>query len=69
MIDTLLLRPIPVQDPWSLYQVSGHLANRVSLGSFSIREYRDLTIGNELFTQTIADSSVRARYRNEGMGG
>jgi predicted permease len=69
MIDTLLLRPIPVHDPWSLYQVSGHLANRVSLGSFSIREYQDLTTGNQLFTQVIADSPVRIRYRNERMGG
>src|SRR5215467_1227699 len=29
MMDTLLLRPIPVQDPWSLYQVSGHNTNRM----------------------------------------
>jgi predicted permease len=69
MIDTLLLRPIPVHDPASLYQVSGHLANRVPLESFSVREYQVLAAPNQLFTQTIADSSVRARYRNERIGG
>jgi hypothetical protein len=31
MIDTLLLRPVPVQDPSSLYQLFGHDANRIKV--------------------------------------
>ena len=63
MVDTLLLRPVPVQDPSSLYQVIGHNAKRVKLGSFSIREYDNVTAGNQVFTQVIADLQVRARFR------
>lgn len=69
MMDTLLLRPVPVQDPSSLYQVFGYTANRVKLGSFSPREYDDLLSRNQVFTQVIADSPVRARYRNRTIGG
>jgi predicted permease len=69
MVDTLLLRPVPVQDPSSLYQVFGHNAKRIKLGSFSIREYDNLTAGNQVFTQVIADLQVRARFQNRSMGG
>ena len=69
MVDTLLLRPVPVQDPSSLYQVFGHNAKRIKFGSFSIREYDNLTAGNQVFTQVIADSQVRARFQNRSMGG
>src|SRR5437660_4016304 len=69
MMDTLLLRPVPVQDPSTLYQVFGHNANRIKFGSFSIREYDDVTAGNQVFTQVIADSQVRARFQNRSMGG
>jgi hypothetical protein len=43
MIGTLLLRPIPVQDPWSLYQVFGDNTNRTKFGSYSLREYESMT--------------------------
>jgi predicted permease len=69
MINTLLLRPIPVQDPWSLYQLSGYTANRLAWKSFSVREYRDVVAGNEVFDQTIADTQVRAKFQNQRMGG
>ena len=69
MVDTLLLRPVPVQDPSSLYQVFGHNAKRIKFGSFSIREYDNLTAGNQVFTQVIADLQVRARFQNRSMGG
>ena len=69
MMDTLLLRPVPVQDPSSLYQVFGHNANRIKFGSFSIREYDNVTAGNQVFTQVIADLQVRARFQNRSMGG
>jgi putative ABC transport system permease protein len=69
MVDTLLLRPVPVQDPSSLYQVFGHNAKRIKFGSFSIREYENLTAGNRVFTQVIADLQVRARFQNRSMGG
>src|SRR5207249_3579375 len=69
MMDTLLLRPVPVHDPWSLYQVFGHIAKRLKFGSFSFREYRDLAAGQEVFTQAIGDSQVRARFQNQTMGG
>ena len=58
MMDTLLLRPVPVHDPWSLYQVFGHIANRARFGSFSFREYQNVAAGNEGFTQVIADSQA-----------
>src|SRR5436190_17213314 len=69
MMDILLLRPVPVQDPPSLYQVFGHNAKRIKLGSFSIREYDNVTAGNQVFTQVIADLQVRARFQNRTMGG
>jgi len=69
MVDTLLLRPVPVQDPSSLYQVFGHNAKRIKFGSFSIREYGNLTADNQVFTQVIADLQVRARFQNRSMGG
>ena len=69
MMDTLLLRPVPVQDPSSLYQVFGHNAKRIKFGSFSIREYGNVTAGNQVFTQVIADLQVRARFQNQSMGG
>ena len=69
MVDTLLLRPVPVQDPSTLYQVFGHNANRIKFGSFSIREYDNVTAGNQVFTQVIADLQVRARFQNRSMGG
>src|SRR5215831_4859329 len=69
MVDVLLLRPVPVHDPSSLYQVFGHNAKRIKFGSFSIREYDNLTAGNQVFTQVIADSQVRARFQNRSMGG
>jgi predicted permease len=69
MMDTLLLRPIPVQDPWSLYQVFGHTANRMKFGSFSLREYDRLTAGNRVFTQVMADSQIRGRFQDQWMGG
>jgi predicted permease len=69
MMDTLLLRPVPIADPGSLYQVFGNLANRTRLGSFSLAEYRDLAAGNQVFAQTIADLQVRARIQNQAMGG
>ncbi len=69
MINTLLLRPIPVQDPWSLYQVVGHTANRMTFKSFSVREYQDLAARNEVFVDVIADSQVRAKSQNQRMGG
>src|SRR6266478_1378633 len=69
MMDTLLLRPVPVQDPSSLYQVYGHNANRIKFGSFSSREYDRVTAGNKVFTQVIADLQVRARFQNRSMGG
>jgi len=69
MMDTLLLRPVPVQDPWSLYQVFGHNANRIRFGSFSIPEYDNVAAGNQVFTQVIADLQVRARFQNRSLGG
>jgi len=69
MVDTLLLRPVPVQDPSSLYQVFGHNAKRIKFGSFSIHEYDSLTAGNQVFTQVIADLQVRTRFQNRSMGG
>jgi predicted permease len=69
LMDTLLLRPIPVQDPWSLYQVFGHSANRVKFGSFSLREYAGAAAGNQVFMQLIADVQVRGRFENQWMGG
>src|SRR5437870_9389740 len=69
MMDTLLLRPVPVRDPWSLYQVFGHNTSRMKFGSYSIREYDRVTAGNQVFTQVIADSQVRARFQNRSMGG
>ena len=48
MVDALLLRPVPVQDPSSLYQVFGHNAKRIKFGGFSIREYDNLTAGNQV---------------------
>jgi len=69
MMDTLLLRPVPVQDPSSLYQLFGHSANRIKFGSFSIREYDSVIAGNQVFTQVIADSQVRARLQNRSLGG
>ncbi len=69
MVDTLLLRPVPVQDPTSLYQLFGHNANRIKFGSFSIREYDNVTAANRVFTQVIADLQVRARFQNRSMGG
>ncbi len=69
MMDTLLLRPVPVQDPRSLYQVFGHIANRMKFGSFSLREYENVAAGNQVFSQVIADLPVRARFQNQSMGG
>ena len=69
VMDTLLLRPVPVQDPWSLYQVFGHNPNRTRLGSFSLREYGNMASGNQVFTQVVADLPVRARFQNRGLGG
>jgi predicted permease len=69
MMDILVLRPVPVQDPWSLYQVFGHNANRTKFGSFSIREYDSVIAANQVFSQVIADLQVRARYQNRSMGG
>lgn len=47
----------------------GHNAKRIKFGSFSIREYGNLTAGNQAFTQVIADLQVRARSQNRSMGG
>jgi predicted permease len=69
MMDTLLLRPVPVHDPWSLYQVFGHNTNRMKFGSFSLREYHGVAGGNQVFRQVIADLQVRARFQNQRMGG
>jgi hypothetical protein len=65
MMDTLLLRPVPVHDPCSLYQVFGHNTNRMKFGSFSLREYEGVTAGNQVFAQVIADLQVRARFQNQ----
>jgi len=69
MMDTLLLRPVPVHDPSSLYQLFGRSANRIKFGSFSIREYDSVIAGNHVFTQVIADLQVRARLQNRSLGG
>ena len=69
MMDTLLLRPVPVHDPCSLYQVFGHNTNRMKFGSFSLREYEGVTAGNQVFAQVIADLQVRARFQNQRLGG
>ena len=69
MMDTLLLRPTPVHDPSTLYQVFGHTANRTRFGSFSRREYVEVAARNQVFTQVIADLQVRARFQNQRVGG
>src|SRR6516225_604065 len=69
MMNTYLLRLVPVRDPWSLYQVFGHNTNRMKFGSFSLREYDSVTAGNQVFTQLIADLQVRGRFQNQWMGG
>src|SRR5215472_12468551 len=69
LVDTLLLRPVPVQDPSSLYQVFGQLSDRTSLGGFSPREYQAVLSNSDVFSQVIADTEVRARNRNRAMGG
>jgi macrolide transport system ATP-binding/permease protein len=69
MMDTLLLRPTPVHDPSSLYQVFGHNSNRIKFGSFSLREYEGVTAGNQVFTQVVTDLQVRARFQNQRAGG
>jgi len=69
MVDILLLRPIPVQDPWNLYQLFGHNTNRMKFESFSLREYDSVTAGNQVFTQLIADVPVRGRFQNQWMSG
>jgi len=68
LVDTLLMRPVPVRDPWSLYQVFGLDAHRATAGSFSLREYDDVAMSG-VFSQMIADSPVRARLRNQALGG
>jgi predicted permease len=69
LVDTLLLRPTPVRDPQSLYQILGHVANRVTFASFSGREYRDVVAANSVFAQVIADSALRARLQGRHLGG
>src|SRR5215471_2476666 len=51
-------QPIPVQDPWSLYQVEGP-AEMGLQDWFTYREYLDLADRNEVFQQVVADSQVR----------
>jgi predicted permease len=50
-------QPIPVRDPWSLYQVTG--PSEMGLQDwFSYREYLDLADRNEVFTHVVADSQI-----------
>jgi predicted permease len=51
-------QPIPVQDPWSLYQVAGP-AEMGLQDWFTYREYLDLADRNEVFTHVVADSQIR----------
>jgi predicted permease len=51
-------QPIPVHDPWSLYQVAGR-AEMGLLDGFSYREYLDLADRNEVFASVVADSQIR----------
>ena len=69
IMDTLMLRPVPARDPWSLYQVFGYTAHRMKFGAFSLREYQDVRAGNQVFAEALADSQVRALYRRQRMGG
>jgi len=69
LVDTLLLKPTPVRDPQSLYQILGRGTNRVTIGLFSAREYNDVLAGNSVFAQVIADSAVRARSQGRSLGG
>ncbi|MBI3469939.1 MAG: hypothetical protein HY013_01115 [Candidatus Solibacter usitatus] len=60
LINLQLLRPVPVQDPSSLYQVLGYNAKRMVFRAFSAREYLDISGQDGVFTHVIADSPVRA---------
>jgi predicted permease len=51
-------QPIPVQDPWSLYEVAGR-GEMGLMDLFSYREYLDLADRNEVFKQVVADSPIR----------
>ena len=68
-VNTLLLRPIPVTDPASLYQVQGYQADRGLSGVFSEREYRAIASSSSVLGQVIADAPVGARVDGVRLSG
>ena len=68
-VDTLLLRPVAVRDPWSLYQLSGYTTTHHRFGEFSFRELQQVADGNRVFRQVFADSEVRALSPYGTLGG
>ena len=69
VMDTLVLRPVNVPDPWSLYQVYGQTGDRMKFAAFSRREYADLASRNAVFTQLSAGIQIRAILEGQRLGG
>jgi macrolide transport system ATP-binding/permease protein len=61
LINVMLLRPTPVKEPRSLYELRGRVSRDRAVGSFSLQEYRDIEEFNTVFSQIVADSPIRAR--------
>jgi len=67
-IDTFVFRPIPVRDPWSLFQVEGRNESGI-LPEFSYAEYSILRDKCEPFQDMIADSQTGGNTPTGLMGG
>jgi predicted permease len=67
-IDTFVFRPIPVRDPWSLFQVEGRSESDI-LAEFSYREYSSLREMSEPFQDLIADCETGGNTTTGVMAG
>ncbi len=69
LINMQLLRPTPVRDPSSLYQVVGTGPSQSVFTNFSFREYHDVEAGAPVFGEVMADSQIRAKSQGRTSSG
>src|SRR5262245_11670608 len=69
VMNLLVLRPIPVRDPWSLYQVVGYGETRERIWSFSQAEFEEIAARSSALRSVIADATIRTRGPSGRLGG
>ncbi|HEV8397911.1 MAG TPA: ABC transporter permease [Vicinamibacterales bacterium] len=67
LVDTLMLRPLPVSHPEQLVQVLSRYPGEPRLSSFSWRHYEHFRDDNRSFSELLAVSRVRLRVTGDGV--